>query len=74
MENNTFKTKILLSPVIKNYKFLMYGIAVINCDEQGSLRPFFEFDVKWVIIFGLTSDTGILYFQMLPMANGEYLF
>ena len=50
------------------------AITVAPYMGEDSLRPFFEFDDKWVIILGLTSNTGSLDFQMLPMANGEYLF
>lgn len=39
-----------------------------------SVKPFLEFNGKWVILLALTSNTGSLDFQMLKIENEEALF
>lgn len=39
-----------------------------------SVQPFLEFDDRWVILLGLTSNKGSKDFQMLRLENGQPLF
>lgn len=54
----------------------------LNCDAvtvapymgADSIKPFLEFDNKWVICLGLTSNSGSLDIQKLDLANGERVY
>ena len=54
----------------------------LDCDSvtvapymgEDSVKPFLEFDDKWVILLALTSNKGALDFQMTQDENGEELF
>ncbi|MFN5148892.1 MAG: orotidine-5'-phosphate decarboxylase [Flavobacteriia bacterium] len=54
----------------------------LNCDAvtvapymgEDSVKPFLEFENKWVILLALTSNKGALDFQMIKDDNGEELF
>jgi len=39
-----------------------------------SVRPFLEYENKWTIVLGLTSNPGASDFEMLKMEGGEYLY
>ncbi len=41
---------------------------------EDSVKPFLEFENKWVILLALTSNKGALDFQMIKDDNGEELF
>lgn len=49
------------------------AITVAPYMGEDSLRPFFEFDGKWVICLGLTSNAGSKDFQTLQY-NGKHLY
>ena len=50
------------------------AITVAPYMGEDSLAPFYEYDNKWVIILGLTSNKGSSDFQMQKLDNGSYLF
>ena len=51
------------------------AITVAPYMGEDSVRPFLEYDNKWTIVLGLTSNKGSEDFQQLALANsGEYLF
>lgn len=41
---------------------------------KDSVEPFLAFEDKFTILLGLTSNPGAADFEMLPMANGQYLY
>jgi orotidine-5'-phosphate decarboxylase len=41
---------------------------------KDSVEPFLAFEDKFTILLGLTSNPGAADFEMLPMANGKYLY
>lgn len=41
---------------------------------EDSVTPFLEFDDKWVIVLGLTSNKGSNDFQRLKMEDGSLLY
>lgn len=51
------------------------AITVAPYMGEDSVRPFLEYEHKWTIVLGLTSNKGSADFQHLTLANsGEYLF
>ena len=54
----------------------------LDCDSitiapymgEDSVSPFLDFEGKWAIILGLTSNKGALDFQNQKLASGKYLF
>lgn len=54
----------------------------LNCDSitiapymgEDSVTPFLEFENKWAIVLGLTSNKGALDFQNQKLESGKYLF
>lgn len=41
---------------------------------RDSIEPFLAFEDKFTILLGLTSNSGAADYEMLPMANGKYLY
>jgi orotidine-5'-phosphate decarboxylase len=41
---------------------------------KDSVEPFLAFEDKFTILLGLTSNPGAADFEMLPLANGKYLY
>nr|MCW1953664.1 orotidine-5'-phosphate decarboxylase [Flavobacteriia bacterium] len=41
---------------------------------RDSIEPFLAFQDKFTILLGLTSNPGAADYEMLPMANGKYLY
>jgi orotidine-5'-phosphate decarboxylase len=50
------------------------SITVAPYMGRDSVKPFLQFDNKWVILLGLTSNEGFADFQNEPMAGGQKLF
>ena len=50
------------------------SITVAPYMGRDSVKPFLQFDGKWVILLGLTSNEGFADFQNEPMADGKKLF
>jgi len=50
------------------------AITVSPYMGSDSIRPFFGFEGKWVVILGLTSNEGSADFQLAEMKDGEPLF
>ncbi len=50
------------------------SVTVAPYMGEDSVKPFLEFDNKWVILLALTSNKGALDFQMIQDQNGEELF
>jgi len=50
------------------------AITVAPYMGEDSIRPFLEFDVKWTIVLGLTSNSGSIDFQRLKLENGKSLY
>ena len=50
------------------------SITVAPYMGEDSVTPFYNYPNKWVIILGLTSNTGSQDFQQLPLTNGKRLF
>lgn len=50
------------------------SVTVAPYMGEDSVSPFLEFENKWVILLGLTSNKGALDFQMEQDAKGEYFF
>lgn len=50
------------------------SITVAPYMGRDSVKPFLQFDSKWVILLGLTSNEGFADFQNEPMADGQKLF
>ena len=47
------------------------AITVAPYMGEDSVRPFLEYENKWTIVLGLTSNAGSLDFQKLSLASGE---
>lgn len=47
------------------------AITVAPYMGEDSIRPFLEFNDKWTIVLGLTSNKGALDFEMLKIQNGN---
>ena len=56
----------------ETYHFDAVTIAPYMGDD--SVRPFLEFEEKWVILLALTSNRGSQDFQFIKDAQGQYLF
>ncbi|MDA8692435.1 orotidine-5'-phosphate decarboxylase [Saprospiraceae bacterium] len=50
------------------------AITVAPYMGSDSVKPFLEYNDKWVIILGLTSNEGSFDFQQLKLENGKYLY
>ena len=50
------------------------SITVAPYMGKDSVEPFLAFEDKFTILLGLTSNPGTADFEMLPMANGKYLY
>lgn len=50
------------------------SVTVAPYMGEDSVKPFLEFDDKWVILLGLTSNKGALDFQNRKMEDGRFLF
>jgi orotidine-5'-phosphate decarboxylase len=50
------------------------AITVAPYMGEDSVRPFLEYENKWAIVLGLTSNKGAADFEMQPLASGEHLF
>jgi orotidine-5'-phosphate decarboxylase len=55
---------------------------IMHCDAvtvapymgEDSIKPFMQFDGKWAVVLGLTSNNGNRDFQLLKNENGEFNF
>lgn len=47
------------------------AITVAPYMGEDSIRPFLEYDNKWAIVLGLTSNKGAADFEMLKIKNGQ---
>jgi len=50
------------------------AITVAPYMGEDSIRPFLEYENKWAIVLGLTSNKGAADFEMQPMNDGEHLY
>ncbi|MES2649133.1 MAG: orotidine-5'-phosphate decarboxylase [Bacteroidota bacterium] len=50
------------------------AITVAPYMGEDSIRPFLEYDSKWTIVLGLTSNLGSNDFQQLKLADGSALY
>ncbi len=50
------------------------SITVAPYMGEDSVTPFYSYPDKWVILLGLTSNSGSHDFQQLPLTNGKRLF
>lgn len=50
------------------------SVTVAPYMGEDSVKPFLEFENKWVIVLGLTSNKGALDFQFIKDQNGDELF
>lgn len=50
------------------------SVTVAPYMGEDSVKPFLEFDGKWVILLGLTSNQGSEDFEQLKLDNGKYLY
>lgn len=50
------------------------AVTVAPYMGKDSVEPFLAFKEKFTILLGLTSNPGAADFEMLPMANGQYLY
>lgn len=50
------------------------AVTVAPYMGEDSVKPFLEFDNKWVILLGLTSNKGSNDFQFTPQENGQPLY
>lgn len=55
-------------------KLLVDAITVAPYMGEDSVRPFLEYEGKWVALLALTSNKGALDFQMTEDADGEKLY
>lgn len=51
--------------------FAFDAVTVAPYMGEDSIRPFLEYDTKWTIVLGLTSNKGAADFEMLTLANKE---
>jgi len=49
------------------------AITVAPYMGEDSIRPFLEYEGKWAIVLGLTSNKGAADFEMQPLNSGEHL-
>lgn len=65
-----------------SYQYAKAFFETINFDAitvapymgEDSVRPFLEFENKWAIVLGLTSNKGAADFEMQPMNGDEHLY
>ncbi len=50
------------------------SITVAPYMGEDSVRPFLEYEGKWAIVLGLTSNKGAADFEMQPLEGGEHLY
>jgi len=50
------------------------SITVAPYMGEDSVRPFLEFEDKWAIVLGLTSNNGAADFEMQPLSSDEHLY
>jgi orotidine-5'-phosphate decarboxylase len=50
------------------------AVTVAPYMGEDSVKPFMEFENKWVILLGLTSNSGSADFQFLQTPEGEYFY
>ena len=50
------------------------AITVAPYMGEDSVRPFLEYEGKWAIVLGLTSNKGAADFEMQPLNSGEHLY
>ncbi|MBL0357408.1 MAG: orotidine-5'-phosphate decarboxylase [Chitinophagaceae bacterium] len=50
------------------------AVTVAPYMGEDSVRPFLEFENKWAIVLGLTSNKGAADFEMQPLGSDEHLF
>lgn len=50
------------------------AVTVAPYMGQDSVKPFLDFENKWAIVLGLTSNIGSQDFQTLKLENGNFLF
>lgn len=50
------------------------AVTVAPYMGEDSIRPFMEYEDKWTIVLGLTSNKGAENFEMQKLASGEFLF
>jgi orotidine-5'-phosphate decarboxylase len=50
------------------------AITVAPYMGEDSIRPFLEYENKWTIVLGLTSNTGANDFEMQTLSSGEKLY
>jgi orotidine-5'-phosphate decarboxylase len=50
------------------------AITVAPYMGEDSIRPFLEYENKWTIVLGLTSNKGAADFEMSKLDNGRYLY
>lgn len=50
------------------------AVTVAPYMGEDSVKPFLEFDDKWIIVLGLTSNKGASDFQFSKNENGKYLY
>ena len=55
-------------------KFNFDSVTVAPYMGEDSVKPFLNFDGKWVILLALTSNKGAFDFQLVQSADGEKLF
>jgi orotidine-5'-phosphate decarboxylase len=54
--------------------FSFDSVTVAPYMGRDSIEPFLQFDGKWVILLGLTSNAGSEDFQQMALSNGKRLF
>lgn len=50
------------------------AITIAPYMGEDSIRPFLEYEGKWAIVLGLTSNKGAADFELQPFNNGERLY
>ncbi len=50
------------------------AITIAPYMGEDSVRPFLEYEGKWAIVLGLTSNKGAADFEMQPFSDGERLY
>lgn len=64
--------KMYAKSVFEHFKF--DAITLSPYMGKDSITPFFEYEGKWVIILGVTSNSGAEDFQLVHTENGKPLF
>lgn len=50
------------------------AVTVAPYMGEDSIRPFLEYENKWTIVLGLTSNRGAADFELQRLASGQYLY